>query len=335
MSITVIIPTFNRPKLLKRTLEFFAELKNPYEVWIMDGGDEASQKLNQITVEKCPYPAKHFSYPGSHWGMRLKWAFEKLESKYAVICADDDFLNVNALAEAREFLEKNPDYSAVMGNTQSLFYTHKSFLKRGLCLLNCLPYHFTCDFLNPVARVVSYDVVNLLGTSPIFYALKRTSLQKEMFKDVNADLKFVSIERINNTLTLYAGKLKYIKPLFYIRDFGNVPTDDEERKDREVYFPQVDVDYLSDLFKAYLVRDYGKEVAAANIDMMIMNPFNPKIGRSSTQTIDELIGHIKIKKLAQYVISIFSVKMWAKTFHLDLTVMKALKRTHLRNLDCD
>src|SRR5262245_43598055 len=112
MDITILIPTYNRTELLKRTLDFFSEMSSPYAVWVLDGGTLESQAENKKLASQYSFPVRHVaSTPNSHWGVRIKEAFEQVETPYSILCADDDILNVNALPEAKAFLEKNPDHS--------------------------------------------------------------------------------------------------------------------------------------------------------------------------------------------------------------------------------
>ena len=103
--LTIIIPTYNRPLALERTIEYWRDL--PVTVFILDGSDNP-HFINglQVGTENIFY----YSFPTEHetwqenWGRRLKFGTGKMTTKFAALCCDDDVFTVSGLIKALNLL---------------------------------------------------------------------------------------------------------------------------------------------------------------------------------------------------------------------------------------
>lgn len=115
--ITIIIPTHNRPSLLKRSLKYYSEYK--INIIVVD-----SSEVN-LNCKNNKY-LQYFYCPNLSYNEKLLLGSQNIKTKYTTICADDDFFSLNGLLIGLEFLEKNNDYGSVQGNT-IIFYRYFKF----------------------------------------------------------------------------------------------------------------------------------------------------------------------------------------------------------------
>jgi glycosyltransferase domain-containing protein len=104
--LTVIIPTYNRPEHLKKSIEYWGQSVN--KIIIVDGS--SIPYLGDLT-NNLVY--QHF--PGLNIFERLTEVIKIIETPYVVLCADDDFHGFNALNKCVSYLDDNVDYQSVQG----------------------------------------------------------------------------------------------------------------------------------------------------------------------------------------------------------------------------
>lgn len=112
--VSVIIPTYNRPELLKLTLSgIMAQTYSNYEILVVDDGsptDEAEkvcrpfEKVKYYKIENSGGPAKP-----------RNTGIQKAKGKYLAFTDDDDLWLPEKLEKQVNILEKNPDFGLVHG----------------------------------------------------------------------------------------------------------------------------------------------------------------------------------------------------------------------------
>jgi len=106
-AVTVIIPTCNRPKYLKRSLDYWG--RTDFNVLVADGGVE---RYDGKIPPNISYFYDNLSSPGERWLNSV----QKVNTRYVVLCADDDFLTVRGLHACVAFLEGHSDYVSAQGH---------------------------------------------------------------------------------------------------------------------------------------------------------------------------------------------------------------------------
>ena len=113
--IMIIIPTYNRYPYLLRLLKFYNLYNTQIKIMILDSSrDELHDKelksiINQDNIVWVRYDDEMFIVDKIVDGIR------RVETEYAVLCADDDFIIPSSIASSIEFLDNNPDYSSAHG----------------------------------------------------------------------------------------------------------------------------------------------------------------------------------------------------------------------------
>ena len=112
--ITIIILSLNRPKYLRRTVEYYLEIG--LKLIVVDG----SEKKNKFRDHK------NLIYINSktHYYSRLAIAEQTLKTKYYIIANDDEFFLEDALMRCVNFLDRNKLYVGCCG--RSIVFTHKN-----------------------------------------------------------------------------------------------------------------------------------------------------------------------------------------------------------------
>lgn len=126
--ITIIIPTYQRPKHILRKLTHFSLAKCDIPIRIYDTSDEEIYQQNKKTVLSFSKTldiilhrldtstradgSRYFGY-----SQKLFHAVSTTTTPYTVIHPDDDFLNIKAVKQCLGFLKHNPEYIYATGIT--------------------------------------------------------------------------------------------------------------------------------------------------------------------------------------------------------------------------
>ncbi len=117
--LTMIVPTFNRPQYIRRFFQYYSARQCPYSIIIADSSSEPSASANYdiISSHQSSLNIQYQKYDSSLVPIqKLAKVVENTESKYVVLCSDDDFIIQKALDQCLAFLEQNPDYSLAHGS---------------------------------------------------------------------------------------------------------------------------------------------------------------------------------------------------------------------------
>lgn len=105
--ITVIVPTHNRHDYLKRSFEYFKS--SGVQVIYCDSSDVAFS-------DSIPEDIVYSHLPGQTFHQKIFNTLLKIDSRYVALCADDDFIIINALFDGERFLNENDQYVSVLGH---------------------------------------------------------------------------------------------------------------------------------------------------------------------------------------------------------------------------
>lgn len=231
--VTIVIPTFNRPKDLLRLITFLQKLNNLYPVFVLDSSTKEIQIINKKTCDVGNI--KYISFPEYYlFSSKVRDFLNKtVISEYMIFCGDDDFVIPAGINQAALFLDAHPDFSAVTGVTKCLAYPCK-FNQLGLfAFLDKLKHPLVLDADTFLARYLKLPIFQEY-TPPIFYALRRTKHVREIFNKIPEGFTYTSIERLSDSLTLLWGKSLTLPFLLLIRNYSTMPVFDSFRK-RNIY----------------------------------------------------------------------------------------------------
>ncbi|RMD04343.1 TIGR00180 family glycosyltransferase [Clostridium autoethanogenum] len=144
-NITILIPTYNRSKYLKRTLEYFNSFKHfkPY-IFVLDSSFESNKMNNKNIVENFNNKKmKYYEFDSSiNFYTKINFGIERITTDYVALCPDDDFLTEEGLEESINLLEKNKELYSVKGKNlyfiKSMSKLKEYDLFEGVCQNNVI-----------------------------------------------------------------------------------------------------------------------------------------------------------------------------------------------------
>jgi glycosyltransferase domain-containing protein len=220
--ITIVIPTYNRPGYLKRLLGYYNDCRIAHQIIIADGGADETKKANRETIssfQTLKVLHLHGYSPETPPLERLIDALKHVNTKYSIICADDDFITPNGIDRSINFLEDNPDFSIVHGryitfhvesgeNGENTFCWEPAYISESITSPN------SADRL--IRHLSGYLV-------PTFYAVHRTDLLQMVWSETYRFTKDDNFsELLASMLAIIYGKMKCLDIMYCARDASNV-----------------------------------------------------------------------------------------------------------------
>lgn len=252
--LSIIVPTYNRPKELNRLMQFLESVGNDFPILILDGSSDENKLDNKRIVKRFPSASYHSFPPDLHLGLRLREGLSLVNTACVVICPDDDFVFPDCLSHCTRFLQEHSDYSAVTGRVSALAYTSRvPVLSRGFRIIDALPNAYDLGHESFLRRMLHLIGLTFAGCPPLFYAVKRTGQTREAFALLRDGMKYSSMELLINAATLLQGKAGVLPTLFGLRDYSSETTRDAIRDDPVAYFSHDDLQYIRSLLIPLLV----------------------------------------------------------------------------------
>jgi glycosyltransferase domain-containing protein len=209
--ITIIIISYNRPKYLKRSVDYY--IINGFNVIVLDGSKK-SQKLDlHHKSNKLQY--KHLT---KSYHERFIYAAKLLKTKYSILVNDDEFFSPEFIDKSINFLEKNKNYGTVCGivfcfsikKEKMLFSQGYTYFQKRINKSNIIAERIKHSIHNP-----SVHGYNSVMRSSIFKGEAKLLTKLKELKNI------FFIELMLNTFIISKGKSKFIKNLAWFRSFEN------------------------------------------------------------------------------------------------------------------
>ena len=249
----LIVPTYDRPKKLERTLAFYdKELQDSQtQIIILDGA-----KLNENDLILKKYPnAIHVKKPGSSFLERLISHLSDVDDSELVCLGNDEDVFLNKyLSSAEIFLTGNPTYSAFLGRYFTLcrpvLRVHRSTHLRSR-ITKC-----SIDYENSARRLNLLSHVLLAGCSPVFFGVRRAC---DFKKSLNLQNRFnieTTQELVDQIYLALKGKIKFSDDLMLLRDETKIGYKHyNTRHDLQTYFDDTELEHLVGVLSSEMKLD--------------------------------------------------------------------------------
>jgi len=214
-NVTVIIPTRNRPKSLRRLLQYYEQSGAEPSVIVADSSDAKARSENELTCESSELPVMNFiGYdPTTPLVEKIQAVVQNIDTEYSTLCADDDFVTPNGLRRTVGFLENHEKFVCAYGNT--IAFTADSI--RGGTNFSWAPrYTYARSIADP--RPESRIVAHLTNYMQTLYAVHRTPVLLRGFNktaEATDDIRFGEI--MHSALDTIMGKTKRLNVLYSAR----------------------------------------------------------------------------------------------------------------------
>jgi len=226
--VTVIIPTFNRPEMLPRTLSFLQNTANRLPIIVADGSDAENSARNLQTCRRVGANVSYVHLPAppeiadaspfcryeeivAHYFRRYLLALTRVATRYVVHCGDDDLLMPEAIIESAKFLDGNSEYVACHG-----MYFNFRYANSGIDV-ECSTYDGPAIDGNEFGSRL-FQLFSRYESS--YAAVYRTSLQKVILERLVEMPWALFSEIFHATATLVHGKVKRLDRIYYLRNVG-------------------------------------------------------------------------------------------------------------------
>ncbi len=119
--LTVVMPLKGRSLFTLRLLTHANKVRMPYRFLIADGRvnepiarhlEDSATTFPHLDIEYVRYP-DDASY--RHFFLKMADALTRVRTRYAMVADNDDFLGVNGIEQALDFLDANPEYVCARG----------------------------------------------------------------------------------------------------------------------------------------------------------------------------------------------------------------------------
>lgn len=249
----ILIPTYNRPKKLSRTLEFYSRtgISSKFEVIVLDGSEEPAANINKVSC--LDFNATHSWHPARGYFERLEDAFSNFDDNMLVgLCPDEDVFFPEYLSSASLFLSENPDYTVFQGR-------YMTYCKP---LLGFHRVHFSRDTIfdldiasqNPINRISLFINALNAGCAPIFWGVRRASVFKESLNLQKKMYLGSASEACDQVLMCFLGNVKMTPIPMMLRDETKVKEIKKaNQRDPDSYILEDDIKTALNIFN----RDYG------------------------------------------------------------------------------
>jgi len=203
--VTIVIPTHNRPKHLKRAIEYWKE--SGFKIIIADSSLEK--------FESClPLNISYYYLPKLSFISKQAMVLRNVETKYTLLCAVDDFVTEVGVRESCEFLEHNLDYAVAQGRFIS--FCPKPELQPNEYEWRSIYKPLTFDQALPSDRIFNY-MSNYRMV--VWWGVYRTVVLQKVWETtaVNTDdVRFGEI--LSAMLSAISGKIKTLDILYSARE---------------------------------------------------------------------------------------------------------------------
>ncbi|MBN1275016.1 TIGR00180 family glycosyltransferase [Candidatus Woesearchaeota archaeon] len=209
---TIIIPTYNRSSYLSRQIRYYESLNSHFPIIISDSSHNESKQKNKQLVHLMKSVVVRYIEKNPRLDPYKKFVdlVNEVTTPYCIFCADDDFLHLPFLERAIRFLDSNPSYGVVQGNTISFS------IQRGRINWRDTYNPITISDMLPSSRLQKH----FRNYVPTQYAMHRTANLKRAYKELvglvtgPVDFKELAISGI----AVAQGKLKFLPLLCNLRD---------------------------------------------------------------------------------------------------------------------
>lgn len=250
---TILVPTHNRPKMMKRFLDFMSHEKVRHKILIADSSDDSDCKSEMKKIVESVEGDLNISYlPFSGHTFHEKYlsALCSVYTDYVCTVADHNFLHIACLMECESFLDKNPDYSHVNGKIYTTSLRDKEI---NFSIYSQLP----SEADDAAERVVGH----LEAYTNNFYTVCRVSSLSGLRLAFEADIGRSLKERLANIIPLADGKRKVLDCDFLVRDKSSKKTGEDETGRRSIDGDPKDSSYIKDI--SYGFEEYIRLVKEA------------------------------------------------------------------------
>lgn len=218
--LTIIIPTYNRPESLLRTVRFLRRQSPALPLIVADGSAAQYTPHNAQCAgfgDNVVYfhePSIADENPWKNYCRRMQQALARSDTPYSVACADDDLLISENAVQAAKFLDENPSYVGCHGH-----YLQFEYVGDIIRIPNVEYQEPSID-----TNEISGRLLQLFSRyEALFYAVFRTATMRVLLDRYSEPDPPLWPEIYHSTSAVIAGKIHRSNTIYCLRNIGNPP----------------------------------------------------------------------------------------------------------------
>ena len=209
---TLVIPTHNRSKLLRKLVQFLGHKALPTAVKVLDSSRDEEQRENIHLCHHSPLNIEHVTFaPEIPFFEKLLDGLQGVSTQYVSLCADDDIVFPAAVKRCVEHLDCHTECAAAEG--YSLFVFEKS---PGYDVIELNYGAPSIDGQQPIKRFRQL----LSNYQSPFYAVYRTSVLTESLRRAATTTPWCLSELTQAFTSATHGQIHRIECVYNVKGIG-------------------------------------------------------------------------------------------------------------------
>ena len=212
--VTVVIPSYGRQDFLLRQLSYWSDRKA--RVVIVDGSPRPFDVDTLRLV--AALPSITYVHAAGTIGQRLKIAADLVETPYAVLSGDDEFLLTRGLARAIDKLDAQSDLVACIGQSIGFYPSNDG---RSTTYAAGYP-HWRYEVLQDTARARLVHAMGTYNAATCYAVIRRPAWVRSWGAILPWSSPYAT--ELQQAIAVYsAGKLSTVDDVYWMRSFENPP----------------------------------------------------------------------------------------------------------------
>jgi putative sugar O-methyltransferase len=197
---TLVIPTYNRPRLLEALLTYLGAQPQRCHVLVLDSSQPQPRAANRKIVELAKLKLDYAEFPSEmHPFDKFREGVHKVTTEFCALCADDDLVLLDGVQHCLEALRSNPVASVAQGYSFSFLCPQDGDMDLG----NVLYFTSTIDDATPLARLAKLFARYQAAT----YGNYRTPVLQRIFDTLKPMRSILARELLGTALAAIEGQM--------------------------------------------------------------------------------------------------------------------------------
>jgi len=236
---TLVIPTYNRPALLKRLLSYYLDRVRPMQLLVLDSSKPEIAAQNADTLAAHQRHVRHITFPTTvAMASKLCQGLALAETPTVSFCADDDLVFPVGLRQACAFLLEHSDHVSAHG-------LYLNFGEHGNAV------HLMREYAgqsNDAAHAGARIFRLCQNYESLFYGVFRTDDLREIFLGVSSLPTLHYQELFQSVAALIKGKVHRFPKFYAARRSGPAAEPDRTRWQTYYWFAENPAEFLEHYF---------------------------------------------------------------------------------------